>query len=129
MEKSRSLLVRLGVSAKRSALGLAQAGADVAVSDLPIRRQLADGVQRRIEQMGRRCVNYTLDVNALKAISRTIDQVVKRATVGFQNPPHPIWHLSTICPREAARGERTRRPPNSIAVSFYCIPIATSRRK
>ena len=49
------------------ALGLAAAGADVVVSDLPERRTLAEGVQRRIEQMGRRSANYTLDVGDLAA--------------------------------------------------------------
>jgi NAD(P)-dependent dehydrogenase (short-subunit alcohol dehydrogenase family) len=58
------------------ALGLAAAGADVAVSDLPSRRELAEGVQRRIEDMGRRGATYTLDVSDLAAITRTVDQVV-----------------------------------------------------
>ena len=58
------------------ALGLAAAGADVAVSDLPERRELAENVQRGIEQMGRRSVNYTLDVSDLAAIRQTVEQVV-----------------------------------------------------
>ena len=51
------------------ALGLAEAGADVAVSDLPSRLNMAQDVQRRIEQMGRRSVAYSLDVRDLPAIN------------------------------------------------------------
>jgi 2-deoxy-D-gluconate 3-dehydrogenase len=58
------------------ALGLAEAGADVAVSDQASRRELAEGVQRQIEQMGRRSASYTLDVSDLAAIKHTIDQVI-----------------------------------------------------
>jgi 2-dehydro-3-deoxy-D-gluconate 5-dehydrogenase len=58
------------------ALGLAAAGADVVVSDLPERRTLADGVQRRIEQMGRRSASYALDVSDLEAVRQAVDQVI-----------------------------------------------------
>jgi 2-deoxy-D-gluconate 3-dehydrogenase len=58
------------------ALGLGQAGADVAVSDLSARRTQAEGVQRRIEDMGRRSAAYTLDVSDLAGIRQTIDQVI-----------------------------------------------------
>jgi len=58
------------------ALGLAEAGADVAVSDQPSRLDLAQGVQHRIEQMGRRSASYPLDVRDLDAIRHTVGQVV-----------------------------------------------------
>jgi len=58
------------------ALGLAEAGADVAVSDLPSRRGMAEDVQRRIQQMSRRSVAYSLDVRDLAVISQTVEQIV-----------------------------------------------------
>ena len=58
------------------ALGLAEAGADVAVSDLPVRLAMAEDVQRRIKQMGRRSVAYSLDVRDLPAIGQTVEQIV-----------------------------------------------------
>jgi NAD(P)-dependent dehydrogenase (short-subunit alcohol dehydrogenase family) len=58
------------------AVGLAEAGAEVAVSDQPTRVELARSVQARIEGFGRRSGTYPLDVRDLAAITRTIDQVV-----------------------------------------------------
>ena len=40
------------------AIGLAEAGADVAVSDLPERMEEASGVQARIEDLGRRSAPF-----------------------------------------------------------------------
>ena len=57
--------------------GLAQAGADVAVSDLPERMAEANGVQARIEELGRRSATYPMDVQAIEEINTGIDRVVK----------------------------------------------------
>ena len=76
------------------AIGLAEAGADVAVSDLPLRQSLAEGVQQRIEQMGRRCVAYSLDVRDLTAINQTVDQIVSdfgRLDILVNNAAAVIW--------------------------------------
>jgi len=76
------------------ALGLAEAGADVAVSDLPLRRIMAEGVQRRIEQMGRRSVAYSLDVRDLAAINQTVEQIVSdfgRLDILVNNAAAVIW--------------------------------------
>jgi 2-deoxy-D-gluconate 3-dehydrogenase len=61
---------------KAIAVGLSEAGADVAVSDQPGRLELAQEVQRQIERVGRRSGAYPLDVRDLTAIRPTIDKVV-----------------------------------------------------
>jgi NAD(P)-dependent dehydrogenase (short-subunit alcohol dehydrogenase family) len=57
------------------AVGLAQAGADVAVSDLPGRSDEAEMVREQIHGMGRRVRTYTLDVLNLNQIRSVIEQV------------------------------------------------------
>ena len=59
------------------AVGLAQAGADVAVSDLPAMLEDAATTQNRVEDLGRRSVTYPLDVLDLGNIRTAVDQVVK----------------------------------------------------
>ena len=54
------------------AVGLAQAGADVAVSDLPERMAEANGVQARIEELGRRSATYPMDVQVIEEINTGI---------------------------------------------------------
>lgn len=61
---------------KAIAVGLAEAGADVAVSDQPSRMELAQEVQRQIEALGRRSKAYVLDVRDLPGIRQTINQLV-----------------------------------------------------
>jgi len=61
---------------KALALGLAQAGADVAVSDLPRQMNEARDVQREIDGLGRKSGAYALDVRDIAAIQRVVDQVV-----------------------------------------------------
>jgi len=58
------------------ALGLAQAGAAVAVSDMPSRLDLARGTQAQIEALGQSSAAYPLDVLDLKSISDATDRVV-----------------------------------------------------
>ncbi len=59
------------------AIGLAQAGADVAVSDLPERMAEARGVQTRIENLGRRGAAYPMDVQVIEDINTGINRVVE----------------------------------------------------
>ena len=59
------------------AVGLAQAGADVVVSDLPERMAEASGVQARIEDLGRRGATYPMDVQVIEEINTGIDRVVQ----------------------------------------------------
>jgi len=59
------------------AVGLAQAGADVAVSDLPAGMAEASGVQARIEDLGRRSAAYQMDVQIIEEINTGIDRVVE----------------------------------------------------
>ena len=59
------------------AVGLAQAGADVAVSDLPERIAEASGVQACIEVLGRRSAAYSMDVQVIGEINAGIDRVVE----------------------------------------------------
>jgi 2-dehydro-3-deoxy-D-gluconate 5-dehydrogenase len=59
------------------ALGLAQGGASVAVSDLPQNLAEAQAVQRQIEDQGGRSTAYALDVLDLGSIRETVDQVVR----------------------------------------------------
>ena len=58
------------------ALGLAQAGAAVAVSGMPSRLDLARGTQAQIEALGQSSAAYPLDVLDLKSISDATDRVV-----------------------------------------------------
>lgn len=57
------------------AVGLAQAGASVAISDMPSRMDLARGVQQQIEAMGQPAAAYPLDVLDLGNIRNTVDRV------------------------------------------------------
>ena len=59
------------------AVGLAEAGADVAVSDMPSRLDLAGEVQQQIGAVGRRTVVYGLDVLDLANIRKTVEQVAR----------------------------------------------------
>ena len=59
------------------AVGLAQAGASVAISDMPSRLDLAQSVQRQIEALGNRAGTYTLDVLDLANIQETMGRVVE----------------------------------------------------
>ncbi len=59
------------------AIGLAEAGADVAVSDLPERMEEASGVQARIEDLGRRSATYPMNVQVIREINAGIDRVVE----------------------------------------------------
>jgi len=70
---------------KALALGLAQAGADVVVSDLPQRMDEAREVQREIEGMGRRSNASLLDVRDIAAV-RSVG--VRFATVHLEALQH-----------------------------------------
>ena len=58
------------------AAGLAAAGADVAVSDLPPRLELARATQSQVEAAGAKSATYALDVLDLDNIPPVIDRVV-----------------------------------------------------
>ncbi|MQF69240.1 SDR family oxidoreductase [SAR202 cluster bacterium AD-804-J14_MRT_500m] len=60
---------------KALAVGLAQAGANVAVSDLPSMMEEAKEVQNQIQEIGLKSHTYPLDVTDIGAIQPTIDQV------------------------------------------------------
>ncbi|MCH8282871.1 MAG: SDR family oxidoreductase, partial [Chloroflexi bacterium] len=59
------------------AVGLAQAGADVAVSDIPERLDEAGGVQQKIQELGRSSSTYALDVLNLDNIQSAIGAVTR----------------------------------------------------
>ncbi|MEE8464940.1 MAG: SDR family NAD(P)-dependent oxidoreductase, partial [Dehalococcoidia bacterium] len=59
------------------AVGLAQAGATVAVSDRPDRLDLAEETKAKVEAEGAKSGVYPLDVLDLPSIPKAIDQVVK----------------------------------------------------
>ena len=58
------------------AVGLAQAGATVAVSDLPSRLDLAHETQTQVEAVGQPSATYPLDVLDLGNIGQTMDQML-----------------------------------------------------
>ena len=59
------------------AVGLAQAGADIAVSDRPDRLDLAEETKAKVEAEGVKSSVYPLDVLDLAGIPKTINQIVK----------------------------------------------------
>lgn len=59
------------------AMGLAQAGADVAVSDMVDSLEVARDTQSKVEAEGVRSATYSLDVLDLPSIPRAIHKVVK----------------------------------------------------
>lgn len=59
------------------ALALAEAGADVAVTELPGRLENADAVAASIRAMGREALLVKLDVTSVKNIQRAVAQVMK----------------------------------------------------
>jgi NAD(P)-dependent dehydrogenase (short-subunit alcohol dehydrogenase family) len=59
------------------ALALAEAGADVAVTELPNRLGNADAVAASIRSMGRRALVIKLDVTSVKNIQRAVAEVIK----------------------------------------------------
>ena len=59
------------------AIGLAQAGADVAVSDIPQKLDEARGIQSQIEGLDRRSATYALDVLDLANIRESVAAVVR----------------------------------------------------
>ena len=59
------------------AVGLAQAGASVAISDMPERLELAKETRSKIEAEGMRSGIYALDVLDLQSIPKAINQVVQ----------------------------------------------------
>ena len=61
---------------KALALGLAHAGASVAVTDRPDNASAADAVQREIQGKGGTARAYALDVRDLPGVRKTVDQVV-----------------------------------------------------
>ncbi len=58
------------------ALGLAENGADIVITDLERQAEDSAGVQAAIEKTGRKCYNYALDVTS----KTDIDAVVAKAT-------------------------------------------------
>ena len=58
------------------AVGLAEAGADVAVSDMASRLELARDTQAKVEGQGRRSATYELDVLDIAGIPGVIQQIV-----------------------------------------------------
>ncbi len=60
------------------ALALAEAGADVALTELPSRIENAKVVARSIESVGRRALALKLDVTSIKSIQRMVETVVER---------------------------------------------------
>ena len=61
---------------KALAIGLAEAGADVAVSDIPSMLEEARTTQQMVESKGKRCRTYPLDVLDVGNINGTVNQVV-----------------------------------------------------
>ena len=59
------------------AIGLAQAGADVAVSDIPQKLDEARGIQSQIEGLDRTSATYALDVLNLANIRESVAAVVR----------------------------------------------------
>ena len=59
------------------AIGLAEGGADVAVSDLNERMEESEAVKGHIENVGRRSNSYFMDVQNIQSIQDCIDDVVR----------------------------------------------------
>jgi len=59
------------------ALALAEAGADVAITELPSRLENARAVAASIRSLGRRALVVRLDVTSVKNIERSVTEVIK----------------------------------------------------
>ena len=59
------------------AIGLAEGGADVAVSDLNERMEASEAVKGHIENIGRRSNSYFMDVQSIQSIQDCIDNEVR----------------------------------------------------
>src|SRR6476660_6500004 len=59
------------------ALALAEAGADVAVTELPSRLENARAVAASIRSMGREALVVKLDVSSVKSIERAVAEVAR----------------------------------------------------
>jgi len=60
------------------AIGLAQAGADLALTELPDKLKSAEETAREIEKAGRKALVVPLDVLKLQTIGETADEVLRR---------------------------------------------------
>jgi 2-deoxy-D-gluconate 3-dehydrogenase len=60
-----------------SAVALAQAGAEIALTELPGKENLAQDTVRMVEAAGRRALDIPLDVTRLTMITAAIEQVLK----------------------------------------------------
>lgn len=63
---------------KAIAVGLANAGADVAITELPGKEDLAQETAREIEAEGRRAFVVSLDVTKVSMIQSTVDAIVSQ---------------------------------------------------
>src|SRR2546425_8120790 len=63
---------------KTIAIGLAQAGADVALTELPDKLKSAEETAREVEKAGRKALVVPLDVLRLSTIGEMADEVVRR---------------------------------------------------
>jgi NAD(P)-dependent dehydrogenase (short-subunit alcohol dehydrogenase family) len=79
------------------ALALAEAGADVAVTELPSRIENARAVAASIRSMGRNALVVKLDVTSVKNIQRAVDEVVK----GFSKVDILVNNAGINVPKQA----------------------------
>ena len=107
------------------AVGLAQAGADVAVSDMPARLEQATAVRQRICAIGRHSEAYALDVldlaNIGEAMSRVagdfgqLDILVNNAGIRVRKPAPGTLQKKTgtawLTPTSRASSSAPRPPP------------------
>ena len=132
------------------AVGLAQAGANVAVSDIPERLDEAGGVQQKIQELGRSSSTYALDVlnldniqSAIGAVTRDfgqLDILVNNAGIRRRKPELEVteedWdavidtNLKGVffCAQAAARGMIERRQERGRIINIASQMAVVARR-
>ena len=59
------------------AIGLAEAGADIVIADLPVQRANAEDTARNVQRLGRQALTLDLDVTSLHSIEAVVETTVR----------------------------------------------------
>ena len=109
---------------KSIALALAEAGADVAITELPSRMENARAVATSIRALGRNALVVKLDVTSVKNIQRAVDAVVNSITAALKKGQQvSVVGFGTFgVKHRAARSGRNPRTGETIQIAASNVP-------